>query len=198
MGTIMGAAGGVIRDVLCAEVPLILRREIYATASIAGGAVYVLMKRPARTTPRPPPRRHRVRGAPGRHPVRSPSAAVQPERRTRLTSTTRVFLERENDRTADKVRPFGPRRLAGLIRAHAFQQIRAVHPYLLRSFDKGEKRRDASRQSPYPSWPPAKAIPAGSFDERREDPVVLDQLLEAHPVQAGRGGHDHVGHARHG
>lgn len=43
MGTITGAAGGVIRDVLCAEVPLILRREIYATASIAGGAIYVFL-----------------------------------------------------------------------------------------------------------------------------------------------------------
>jgi uncharacterized membrane protein YeiH len=44
MGTITGAAGGVMRDVLCAEVPLILRREVYATASIAGGAVYVLLE----------------------------------------------------------------------------------------------------------------------------------------------------------
>lgn len=44
MGTITGAAGGVMRDVLCAEVPLILRREIYATASIAGGVVYVLLR----------------------------------------------------------------------------------------------------------------------------------------------------------
>lgn len=43
MGTITGAAGGVMRDVLCAEVPLILRREIYATASIAGGAIYVFL-----------------------------------------------------------------------------------------------------------------------------------------------------------
>jgi hypothetical protein len=38
------AGGGVMRDVLCAEVPLILRREIYATASIAAAAVYVLLK----------------------------------------------------------------------------------------------------------------------------------------------------------
>ena len=45
MGTITGAAGGVMRDVLCTEVPLILRREVYATASIAGGAVYVLLGR---------------------------------------------------------------------------------------------------------------------------------------------------------
>lgn len=44
MGTITGAAGGVMRDVLCAEVPLILRREVYATASIAGAVVYVVLK----------------------------------------------------------------------------------------------------------------------------------------------------------
>lgn len=44
MGTITGAAGGVMRDVLCAEVPLILRREIYATASVAGATVFVLLQ----------------------------------------------------------------------------------------------------------------------------------------------------------
>lgn len=44
MGTITGVAGGVMRDVLCAEVPLILRREVYATAAIAGAAVYVVLE----------------------------------------------------------------------------------------------------------------------------------------------------------
>lgn len=43
MGAITGAAGGVIRDVLCAEIPLILRRDIYATAALAGGGLYVLL-----------------------------------------------------------------------------------------------------------------------------------------------------------
>lgn len=43
MGAITGSAGGLLRDVLCAEIPLILRRDIYATASIAGGAIYVLL-----------------------------------------------------------------------------------------------------------------------------------------------------------
>ena len=43
MGTLTGAAGGVLRDMLCAEVPLILRRgRIYATAAIAGVVVYLL------------------------------------------------------------------------------------------------------------------------------------------------------------
>ncbi len=44
MATITGVAGGVLRDVLCAEIPLILRRDIYATAAIAGASLYVLAK----------------------------------------------------------------------------------------------------------------------------------------------------------
>lgn len=44
MGAITGAAGGVIRDVLCADIPLILRRDIYATAALAGGGVFVLLQ----------------------------------------------------------------------------------------------------------------------------------------------------------
>lgn len=41
MGVMTATFGGLVRDVLCAEVPLILRREIYATAAAAGAAVYV-------------------------------------------------------------------------------------------------------------------------------------------------------------
>jgi uncharacterized membrane protein YeiH len=45
MATMTGVAGGILRDVLCAEIPLILRhREIYATASIAGATSYLLAK----------------------------------------------------------------------------------------------------------------------------------------------------------
>ena len=45
MGTLTGAAGGMLRDVLCAEIPLILRRgRIYATAAIIGIAVYLLLQ----------------------------------------------------------------------------------------------------------------------------------------------------------
>lgn len=40
MGTITGAIGGVIRDVLLNEVPLLLRKDIYALACVAGGVVY--------------------------------------------------------------------------------------------------------------------------------------------------------------
>lgn len=42
MGTVTGVAGGVIRDILSAEVPLILRRDIYASAAIGGAVVYLL------------------------------------------------------------------------------------------------------------------------------------------------------------
>ena len=40
MGTITGSAGGVIRDVLLNNVPVIFKKEIYAMASIVGGAAY--------------------------------------------------------------------------------------------------------------------------------------------------------------
>ncbi len=41
MGAITGTAGGVMRDVLVGEVPLVLRRDLYATASLAGGVTYI-------------------------------------------------------------------------------------------------------------------------------------------------------------
>lgn len=40
LGTITGCFGGVIRDTLLNTIPLIFRKEIYATACIAGGALY--------------------------------------------------------------------------------------------------------------------------------------------------------------
>lgn len=43
LGTITACFGGVIRDVLLNNVPLIFRKEIYASACIAGGAVYFLL-----------------------------------------------------------------------------------------------------------------------------------------------------------
>lgn len=42
MGTITGAAGGVLRDILINEVPLIFRQEIYALACVLGGVVFGL------------------------------------------------------------------------------------------------------------------------------------------------------------
>jgi len=43
MGTITGCFGGMIRDVLANEIPLIFRQELYATCAITGGLTYVLL-----------------------------------------------------------------------------------------------------------------------------------------------------------
>lgn len=43
LGTITGVAGGMIRDVLCNVIPMILRQEIYATAAMLGSGLYALM-----------------------------------------------------------------------------------------------------------------------------------------------------------
>ena len=43
MGTSTGAVGGVIRDVLINEIPLIFRKEIYALACVIGGIVFVTL-----------------------------------------------------------------------------------------------------------------------------------------------------------
>lgn len=40
MGVITGAFGGVLRDILINEVPLIFRKDFYATACLAGAGVY--------------------------------------------------------------------------------------------------------------------------------------------------------------
>tara|TARA_R110002049_G_scaffold71664_3_gene184474 strand:- start:33 stop:644 length:612 start_codon:yes stop_codon:yes gene_type:complete len=44
LGTITASFGGVIRDVLCNEIPVIFRREIYATACVLGGTTYFLLR----------------------------------------------------------------------------------------------------------------------------------------------------------
>lgn len=43
MGTITGSVGGVLRDVLINEIPLIFRKEIYALACIIGGIIFVVL-----------------------------------------------------------------------------------------------------------------------------------------------------------
>ncbi len=40
MGVITGSFGGIVRDILINEQPLFFRKDIYATACIAGGVVY--------------------------------------------------------------------------------------------------------------------------------------------------------------
>ena len=41
MGTVTGVAGGMIRDMICGQIPLILRQEIYAFAAMFGSFLYV-------------------------------------------------------------------------------------------------------------------------------------------------------------
>jgi uncharacterized membrane protein YeiH len=41
MGVLTATFGGLARDILCHEIPLILRKEIYATAAVLGASVYV-------------------------------------------------------------------------------------------------------------------------------------------------------------
>ena len=43
LGTISACFGGVIRDILCNEIPVIFRKEIYATACILGGVLYFVL-----------------------------------------------------------------------------------------------------------------------------------------------------------
>jgi uncharacterized membrane protein YeiH len=45
LGTITASFGGVIRDILCNEIPVIFRKEIYATACLAGGVGYFLLEK---------------------------------------------------------------------------------------------------------------------------------------------------------
>lgn len=44
LGTITGCFGGIIRDTLLNRIPLIFRKEIYATAAIFGGSLYIVLK----------------------------------------------------------------------------------------------------------------------------------------------------------
>jgi uncharacterized membrane protein YeiH len=45
LGVITATFGGVLRDVLCNEIPLIFRKEIYATACIVGGLIFILLNK---------------------------------------------------------------------------------------------------------------------------------------------------------
>lgn len=45
LGTMTACFGGVIRDILCNEIPVIFRKEIYATACIIGGLTYFLLRK---------------------------------------------------------------------------------------------------------------------------------------------------------
>jgi uncharacterized membrane protein YeiH len=45
LGTMTACFGGVLRDILCAEIPVIFRREIYATICILGGIVFFILRK---------------------------------------------------------------------------------------------------------------------------------------------------------
>ena len=42
MGALTAVLGGLLRDIVCREIPLVLRQEIYITASLAGSSFYLL------------------------------------------------------------------------------------------------------------------------------------------------------------
>ncbi|MCU0421894.1 MAG: trimeric intracellular cation channel family protein [Bacteroidia bacterium] len=44
IGTISGCFGGIIRDVLLNEIPYVFRKDVYASACIAGGIMYFILK----------------------------------------------------------------------------------------------------------------------------------------------------------
>jgi len=44
LGTITACFGGVLRDILCNDIPVIFRKEIYATICIIGGCFFFLLK----------------------------------------------------------------------------------------------------------------------------------------------------------
>jgi len=43
LGTMSGAFGGVIRDILCNEIPIIFKKEIYATACLFGSITFIFL-----------------------------------------------------------------------------------------------------------------------------------------------------------
>jgi uncharacterized membrane protein YeiH len=43
MGVVTGVFGGLLRDILCGQVPLVLRRDLYATVALVTGVLYVGM-----------------------------------------------------------------------------------------------------------------------------------------------------------
>ena len=45
LGTMTACFGGVIRDILCAEIPVIFKKEIYATICILGGIVFFILRK---------------------------------------------------------------------------------------------------------------------------------------------------------
>jgi uncharacterized membrane protein YeiH len=45
LGTMTACFGGVLRDILCNEIPVVFREEVYATICILGGIVFFMLKK---------------------------------------------------------------------------------------------------------------------------------------------------------
>jgi len=45
MGVITGVAGGIIRDTMCNEIPIVFKSTLYATISLFGGVVFIALIR---------------------------------------------------------------------------------------------------------------------------------------------------------
>lgn len=45
LGMVTGCAGGVLRDLLCGQVPLLFQKELYASVSLLTGVLYLLLER---------------------------------------------------------------------------------------------------------------------------------------------------------
>jgi uncharacterized membrane protein YeiH len=51
MGVVTGVFGGVVRDVLCNEVPVVFRGELYATAALSGAVLFAVLVKLGLPTP---------------------------------------------------------------------------------------------------------------------------------------------------
>jgi uncharacterized membrane protein YeiH len=51
MGVVTGVFGGVVRDVLCNEVPVVFRGELYATAALSGAVLFSVLGKAGVPTP---------------------------------------------------------------------------------------------------------------------------------------------------
>jgi uncharacterized membrane protein YeiH len=51
MGVVTGVFGGIVRDVLCNEVPVVFRGELYATAALSGAVLFAILGKAGVPTP---------------------------------------------------------------------------------------------------------------------------------------------------